>query len=197
MQAGKEFQRSSYDAMVGAEAESGEIIARSLVELRSRVLLDAGCGPGVVANAAARLGVPRVVGLDVHTWAREYLDPCVEFVRHDLTAGPSAALPKADLVACFEVLEHIPEKGTKAACAALADALVPGGTLVFRAAPPGQPGCGHVSCKLPPHWIGVFKRLGLVVKDKLRARLHAEWEAAGAVYYYWQKLLVLGRPDGT
>jgi SAM-dependent methyltransferase len=193
MNAGVEFKPSSFDAMVRSASASGFLIAGSLAALGPRVLLDAGCGPGVVANAAWQLDVPRVVGCDIHTWAREYLLPGVEFVRCDLSAGPTPALPESDVVACFEVLEHIEPQRSGAACAALAAAVAPGGVLAFGAARPGQPGCGHVCCKPREHWLDVFRKLGLAHEKGLEAAWASGWRDAGVLYYYWQNLCVFRR----
>jgi 2-polyprenyl-6-hydroxyphenyl methylase / 3-demethylubiquinone-9 3-methyltransferase len=103
----------------------------ALGEPRGRLVLDAGCGGGLVAKGLVDGGA-LVVGLD-------RLPACLEVARRAVPAGfqPAAGelerLPFADAsfdaVVAADVLEHVPD--LPAACAELARVLRPGGSFLF------------------------------------------------------------------
>jgi 2-polyprenyl-6-hydroxyphenyl methylase/3-demethylubiquinone-9 3-methyltransferase len=103
----------------------------ALGEPRGRLVLDAGCGGGLVAKGLAEAGV-RVVGVD-------RLPGCLEVARRAVPAGLQPAvgelerLPFADAsfdaVVAADVLEHVPD--LPAAVAELARVLRPGGGFLF------------------------------------------------------------------
>jgi 2-polyprenyl-6-hydroxyphenyl methylase/3-demethylubiquinone-9 3-methyltransferase len=96
-----------------------------------RLVLDAGCGGGLVSKGLAEAGV-RVVGVD-------RLPGCLEVARRAVPAGLRTAvgelerLPFADAsfdaVVAADVLEHVPD--LPAAVAELARVLRPGGAFLF------------------------------------------------------------------
>jgi 2-polyprenyl-6-hydroxyphenyl methylase / 3-demethylubiquinone-9 3-methyltransferase len=98
---------------------------------RGRLVLDAGCGGGLVAKGLVEAGAV-VVGVD-------RLPACIEVARRAVPAGfrPAVAelerLPFAggsfDAVVAADVLEHVPD--LPAATAELARVLRPGGSFLF------------------------------------------------------------------
>jgi cyclopropane fatty-acyl-phospholipid synthase-like methyltransferase len=63
-----------------------------------------------------------------------------------------------DLVMCFEVLEHIPEKFSDNLVQTISEA---GNTAVITAAPPGQGGKHHVNEKPRDYWLEKFSKQGM------------------------------------
>ena len=101
---------------------------------RSQILLDAGCGPGVLHPALAALGV-RIAGVDASPgMVREArAQACAGGYALAVTVGDAQALPFRD--ACFEramanhMLYHVPDQ--RAALEELRRVLRPGGRAVM------------------------------------------------------------------
>ena len=103
--------------------------------LRDKLVLDVGCGGGILAEAMAGQGA-RVTGIDLSEKALgvarlHQLESGAE-VDYRLIAAEALATDAAgnyDVVTCMELLEHVPEPAsTIAACAQLTR---PGGMVVF------------------------------------------------------------------
>jgi 2-polyprenyl-6-hydroxyphenyl methylase/3-demethylubiquinone-9 3-methyltransferase len=105
---------------------------RQLGDLRGRVVLDAGCGGGLVARELAAAGAT-VVGLDRSLGSLGVARRAVKVGAFRPTQGRLERLPFADgafdAVVAADVLEHVPD--LPAAVAELARVLAPGGRLVF------------------------------------------------------------------
>ena len=104
---------------------------RHLGDLHGRLVLDAGCGGGLVARELAAAGAT-VVGLDRSPGSLGVARRAVAG-RFRPTQGRLERLPFADgvfdVVVAADVLEHVPD--LPAAVAELARVLAPGGSLVF------------------------------------------------------------------
>jgi 2-polyprenyl-6-hydroxyphenyl methylase/3-demethylubiquinone-9 3-methyltransferase len=104
---------------------------RQLGDLHGRLVLDAGCGGGLVARELAAAGAT-VVGLDRSLGSLGVARRAVRGRFHP-TQGRLERLPFAggafDAVVAADVLEHVPD--LPAAVAELARVLAPGGRLVF------------------------------------------------------------------
>jgi SAM-dependent methyltransferase len=174
------------------ELESAKIMAKTIVdELSPLSVVDIGSGPAVHANELFRLGVPWVEAYDDSEFAANMVSPGVEFRLVDISAEPFEKMLLFDVALCFEVLEHIDESREAAAVRNIA--AMTRSVLVFSAAAPGQPGCGHVNCKPRDHWIEAFGREGLAYDEETTKRWRAEWESGSVVYWYTFNLLVLRR----
>ncbi|MCX7896633.1 MAG: bifunctional 2-polyprenyl-6-hydroxyphenol methylase/3-demethylubiquinol 3-O-methyltransferase UbiG [Rhodocyclaceae bacterium] len=111
-----------------------EWIARC-VDLAGKDVLDVGCGGGLLAEALARLGA-RVTGIDLSEKALgvarlHRLESGLTIDYRLISAEALAAETPAafDIVACLELLEHVPDPAaTVAACAQL---VKPGGQVFF------------------------------------------------------------------
>ena len=68
----------------------------------------------------------------------------------------------AEVVTCYEVLEHIDPMYADQEVDALYNAIESGGTLVFTAAQPGQGGVGHINCRNRDYWLKKFIDKGLI-----------------------------------
>lgn len=111
-----------------------DLIEREIGSDRNRRVLEIGCGAGGMLRPLARFGT--VHGVDVAT---DYVRACHERDLARMVAGSGDALPfgdaSFDLVALFDVIEHIPdERGT---LAEVRRVLKPGGT-VFLSVPAYQ-----------------------------------------------------------
>jgi 2-polyprenyl-6-hydroxyphenyl methylase / 3-demethylubiquinone-9 3-methyltransferase len=104
---------------------------KALGDLRGRLVLDAGCGGGLVARELAAAGAT-VVGIDRSLGslgvARRAVSGAFAPVQGRLERLPFAD-GRFDAVVAADVLEHLPD--LPAAVAGLARVLAPGGSLVF------------------------------------------------------------------
>jgi hypothetical protein len=89
----------------------------------------------------------------------------------------------AEVVTCYEVLEHIDPAYADQEVDALYDAIESGGTMIFTAAQPGQGGVGHINCRKRDYWLKKFVAKGLIYHPGLtedlinfeRKGIHMGW----------------------
>ena len=147
-----------------------------------KTLVDVGCAGGHLVLAWLELG-RFAIGIDAHPDAPPCLGAPI-FLR-DATL-PLDAVPRADVVTCLDMPEHVPESS--------ADGLVLNLTLMaplvlFSAAPPLYAGAhGHINCQEPPWWEEKFARLGYHPwpgQDEWKWSLKEKIEAAQGCSYIW------------
>lgn len=136
--------------------------------------LDLGSGTGAMVNMARRIGVD-AYGVDVINGPEHW------FVTADLTRPLDltlrAGMPESfALVTCLEVAEHLPERAADTLVATIASHLrVPGGRLIFSAAPPGQGGEHHVNLQPAQYWRDKLYTLGISYRADYTRALHHLW----------------------
>jgi glycosyltransferase involved in cell wall biosynthesis len=164
-----------YNAIEDEERPCAARIAEWIKEtLDPKSLLDIGCGPGMYVDELIKVGVPSF-GIDI--------DDRVE--GKDCLAKESIFDNKrtAEVVTCYEVLEHIDPMYADKEVDALYDAVESGGTLIFTAAQPGQGGVGHINCRKRDYWLKKFVAKGLIYHPGLtedlinfeRKGIHMGW----------------------
>jgi len=150
------------------EAEERPCAARIAEWIKEKLdpksLLDIGCGPGMYVDELIKVGVP-AFGIDI--------DDRVE--GKDYLARESIFDTKrtAEVVTCYEVLEHIDPTYADQEVDALYNAIEPGGTMIFTAAQPGQGGVGHINCRKRDYWLKKFVDKGLIYHPGLTEELIA------------------------
>lgn len=149
-----------YDAIYKEERPFADRLAVWIKDtLAPRKVLDLGCGPGMHVYAMDDAGL-NVQGIDI--------DPRVEG-RNLLTKGDLLKLDgsnQADLVVCYEVLEHIDPQYCDKMVASIFNSIEAGGRLIFTAAQPGQGGVGHINCRPKKFWYDKLCGAGLTPSDK-------------------------------
>jgi SAM-dependent methyltransferase len=129
-------------------------------------MLDIGSGTGAMVNLARKLGVD-ALGID-----KIAIDPDMEHdLREPFNLGKTYAL-----VTSIEVAEHIPESDSGVFVNSLCSHLARGGRLVFSAAPPSQPGDGHVHLKSASYWRSRIDKRGLSYREDLTVQLRMAWQ---------------------
>ncbi|WP_298965087.1 methyltransferase domain-containing protein [uncultured Roseibium sp.] len=148
-------------------------------------MLDIGCGIGAWLNAASKLGVQNIKGVE-GPWLKEtetLVDrKKIEVV--DLSKKTFETQQRYDLAISIEVAEHLPEKMASNFCASLTNA---SDFVLFSAAIPGQGGAGHINEQYIEHWIGNFWNLGYVPLDAVRPFIQADKN----MYWWLQQNVVV------
>lgn len=114
-----------------------------------QTMLDVGCGPGGMIDAAAALGVD-ALGIDGDSTITR-----PDVLIHDFTTGPLKTAD-FDLIWCVEFVEHVAVDYEQNYLATFS-----GGRVLFlTAAPPGFPGHHHVNCQPEAYWIALLAQHG-------------------------------------
>lgn len=134
--------------------------------------LDLGSGQGLLVAAVAELGV-ETRGVELSESASEACpDEVRDMIKFGLGVDSWAEQPKADLVSCVEVLEHVPESEADKAVVAICSRSTR--WVYFSAAGPGQPGKGHVNCQPKGYWRAKFEAHGFMLAEKETSALVAK-----------------------
>ncbi|MFD3851548.1 class I SAM-dependent methyltransferase [Streptomyces microflavus] len=159
--------------------------ALGLPTLGAGKVLDFGCGPGAVADFAARRFGVRVLATDVAPamleMARKRGTPDVEY--HQLTEGRAVGLPDAcaDAAMCSFVLTAVPAiEGLRTALSEIRRLMKPGARLAILGTDPDCLGMSFTSVE--PGEPGVNYQTGDVVPVRLRT-VDGAWQQF--TNYYW------------
>jgi 2-polyprenyl-3-methyl-5-hydroxy-6-metoxy-1,4-benzoquinol methylase len=129
-------------------------IAETIVaELAPKTALDAGCGPGLLVEALRRRGVD-AWGIDVSDYAIEHAARgAQDFCR---VASVTEPLERDyDLIACIEVVEHVPRELAEQAISNLAGHAR---TILFSSASDDLRDPSHLNVRPSEYWAGLFAR---------------------------------------
>jgi 2-polyprenyl-3-methyl-5-hydroxy-6-metoxy-1,4-benzoquinol methylase len=119
-------------------------------------VLDIGCGNGLYLHLLQEEGVKNIFGVDGIDHSATVLNTDT-YAKVDLQS-PYSAGRRFDAVFCLEVVEHIHPKNTEVlfdTIAAHAKDLI-----IFSMAEPGQPGNGHINCRMIPEVLDLWKSRG-------------------------------------
>lgn len=121
--------------------------------IHPKKVIDIGCGPGIHVAALRGQNVEAFgYDVDARVNGKKYLSQVSMFELND----------PADLVLCIEVAEHLPESMSDQVVESVVRNVLPGGTLVWSAAHPGQGGVGHINCQPKAYWEAKLTAAGLV-----------------------------------
>ena len=148
--------------------------AKEILELLSfTTVFDLGCATGLLMEPFIEAG-KEVLGVEKDPVARDCtsLELQQKILYQDFAEAPLSG--PFDLVVCIEVAEHIePFRSVE-----LVDALCSriGSYLLFSAAPPGQPGVGHINCRPHREWLHWFsaRRVHECLEETKQIRGHLQ-----------------------
>lgn len=179
-----EVDQISYHQIECEEGPFAERLAQWIAtELAPTTVLDIGCGPGTYVRALRAQGVEATgIDTDERVMGQEHLQQQSLFELEQ----------QAELAICLEVAEHIPSEHNDAIAASIAAALLPGGTLIWSAAQPGQGGSGHINCQPKSYWAAALRAVGLERDEETEQELltyitdgyHMGWFANNAMVFY-------------
>jgi 2-polyprenyl-3-methyl-5-hydroxy-6-metoxy-1,4-benzoquinol methylase len=152
--------------------------------LQPKRVVDLGCGPGMYVTSLREAGV-QAFGYDIDERAKDRLHLGVHHTSMFEVNDP------ADVVFCIEVAEHIPDTLEGEVVKAMSRNTLPGGTLVWSAAHPGQGGVGHINCRPKEHWSALLQKEGLrrdydreeQMKSWIRTGYHMGWFTMNAMVF--------------
>lgn len=171
-----------------AAFRSAELVAPIVVKLTEpKVVVDVGCGSGQWVRAFLSNGAERVYAYDAFSDPAAILkDSRVKFKTIDLERD-KLDCPKADLVCCLEMAEHIETSSSGNLVRELCDA---SDLVAFSAALPGQGGTGHVNEQWLSYWVNLFEQNDFVCYDVIRPLIWSESEVS---WWYRQNLVLFTR----
>jgi hypothetical protein len=172
-------------------ANSAVVVVPFIVELvKPTSVVDVGCGRGAWLKVFRDNGVNRIVGLD-----GDYIDPATLVIAADcfhsidLSGAFEIGRGRFDLAVCLEVGEHLQPRFA----ANLVRQLVAAAPIVvFSAAPPGQPGGGHVNCQPLSYWRALFNDCGFKMLDPFRPRIRDDQRVS---WWYRQNMVLFASPE--
>ena len=91
---------------------------------------------------------------------------------------------EADLAVCLEFAEHMPNNKAHDIVDFLARSA---NVVLFSAAIPGQMGSGHINCKPPRYWKGLFSERGYTQFDTVRPKILCDQR----VHYWYRQNIYL------
>jgi SAM-dependent methyltransferase len=148
--------------------------------VRPASVVDFGCGTGTWLEAAKRLGVERVLGIE-GPWIRK-AKPLIspdELTVADL-AQPIEVSGRFDLAISLEVAEHLPPARARGF---VEDVTRASDVVLFGAAIPEQGGTGHVNEQWQSYWAELFASRGYGCFDIVRPRF---WQNPDVLPWYKQ-----------
>lgn len=154
-----------------------------------RSVVDFGCGNGSWLKASLDRGAEAVLGIDGAEIPSELMHVADEMVQRADLNLPLELGRRFELVLCLETAEHL----KPASSGTIIDTLVRHGELIlFSAAAPGQQGDGHINCRPPAFWQGLFNDRGFVCSDAVR---WAIWHDPRIEPWYRQNLMIVTRDE--
>ncbi len=188
-------------------------MAQSIVgTFHPQSVVDVGCGSGALLVALRKLGVRRLLGLDV---AEAGLDMArargLDTRKLDLVTDTLLYSACYDIAVSMETAEHLPAAAAERYVELLCS-LAP--VVIFTAAPPGQGGIGHLNEQPAKHWKALFARQGFHPSEareaspssgqgndrgewqcleKTVADWQPVWRAAGVADFYTNNLMIFQR----
>lgn len=147
-----------------------KILADSVLQrIEFNSVMDIGCANGFVLTYFHEAG-KKINGIELSADAVAFLP---QHIRSNVQIGDfSEASGSYDLVSCIEVAEHIPPHESQRLVDKISSMALD--TIYFTAAPPGQPGHGHINCRPHSDWIKMFAKQGWKLDEGLTADIRSD-----------------------
>jgi len=173
----KSYSKSYYKRHLVRYREWENEIGKNIFEtLKPSSIIDIGCGVGSYLEGALNAGCKDILGIEISFYvAKEFFSndiaPYLQYgdATRDLNLNRTF-----DCVISVEVAEHVEPSGTYKFIqnlTGLADKFI-----IFTAAPPGQPGTGHINLRPKTFWIKQVESEGLCYRNDLTESFVEEWK---------------------
>jgi len=138
-------------------------------------MIDFGCGIGSILEGALDCGLTHIARLEINLEAAKDYMPyrVVPYIFSKDITDP-INMGKFDCSWSFEAAEHIKPEGTEQFITNLTNA---DRFIVLTAAPPGQPGRGHINCRSKDFWIDNISEKGFKHLQKDVDKTLATWNS--------------------
>lgn len=163
------------------------ILANSLIEhLEFRTIFDVGCGQGFLLEPLYEKGKD-IKGIELSEDVLEFLPGEIE---DQVDIGDfSEATGSHDLVCCIEVAEHIEPARSNVLVNTLCT--LSDQHIYFTAAPPGQPGHGHINCRPHEHWLWWFEQRGWHLDERVTHNVRDDLDSVDRTHWLKNNSFVL------
>ena len=164
-------------ATMGGGAYAGKSKLRVLLpgieaEIKDRIVLDFGCGPGVEVKEMAQLGAKRVIGLDSsEKWLRMAREQAEKAGVASKCEFVTAVAHPVEVIVSLDCFEHFAEP--EAVLQTMYSVLEPGGRVLASFGPPWYHPLGG-------HLFSVFPWAHIVLKEEALIRWRAQFKNDGA-----------------
>jgi len=153
-------------------------------------IVDLGCGVGSYLEGAFQNGCKDICGIEIsYEKAQKYI---VDVIKPFIACGDitkSLNLDRQfDCVVSFEVGEHIEPDGTDAFIDNLTNLCKQ--YIILTAAPPGQPGTGHINRREKKFWIKSIQTKKFIYQDQIVNMLWPVWKTFSTPKYILKNLMV-------
>jgi len=152
--------------------------------------MDIGCANGFLLESFKKAN-KNIKGIEL---SPEVVAHLPDGIRSNIDIGDfSEASGKYDLVSCIEVAEHIePSESVRLVKKITSIAL---NTVYFTAAPPGQPGHGHINCRPHSDWIDMFQLEGWSLNEKLTMQIREDISTIKSAVWLIENTLIFNRSN--
>jgi len=166
-------------------------IGRNIVSMfQPKSILDLGCGIGSYLEGALEGGCKDLYGIELnYDKAKKYITKNISFYikSGDITKELNLK-KKFDCVLSIEVAEHV----EMSQVSFFINNIIRYAEkyILFTAAPPGQPGRGHINLKKKNFWIKYIEDKGVTYKDEIVQQCVKAWSDFNTPLYILQNLMV-------
>jgi len=135
----------------------GQVAERIIQEINPQSVLDAGCAMGFLVEGLRERGVA-AFGVDISEYAIQNTHPDIR--SYCWVGSVTEPFPQQyDLIACFEVLEHLSRREAEEAVANFCQHT---DDILFSSTPLDYKEATHFNVQPPEYWAGLFARHGFV-----------------------------------
>ena len=153
-------------------------------------IVDFGCGVGSILEGAFSAGCKDLLGIEISfAEAKQYFVKIIEshIIYGDVT-NDLHLNRKFDCCTSFEVAEHLSPFSSSNFVNNLTK--YSDKYIIFTAAPPGQPGTGHINCRDKHFWVEKIENKGFRFQEHMINEIQIAWKIFDAPDYVLRNLMV-------
>lgn len=177
----KHFFRDANALKITSARDVAKIINDNL---KFKSVFDLGCGMGLYLRGFHKLK-KEVLGCDFSSDALS-ISPKEFTIFHADVRKPIILNRKYDLLICFEVAEHLPNKYSQQL---VKNCTNNGKVVIFTAADKYQGGVGHINEQPKSFWIKLFQKMNYTYDAEISSKICKEMKSKKVVYWLVNNLM--------